>query len=288
VKKTSLIVLFIAFSVGLSAETANHVTGAPRLEARTVAYRFGVATPVYTQQRWGTIIYLNKSEKIVNVVMADADNFELHIEKNINYVTVNSKADSTPGARTNLSLMATSGNLYTVAIYDVTGNPEGHADTQVTLDSTGDREMNAAQHEPPKYVSAEKLAEVDAELKHARAAVEDSNREKEEYRQKMEKKAADDAEAAKASAIKEVRSGYKFTKATAEPFKVYSMTDDGKFTMIKTHANEQFAIYELKEGKPIAINIFPDGTGSIRCDRIVDNGYFQVGKKKAYFSREKD
>lgn len=276
------IVLAVAFAaVGLAADKKATVTGDPVLTARNVSYHFGSAIPVYTQRHWATIIYLDKTEKIIDVLMADKDNFEIHVEKNVNFVTINTKADSAAGAKTNLSLVTISGNIYTTAIYDVSGNPDGHADSQVNLDVSADQEMKAAMNAPPKFVPAEQVAELSTALKAAQESLVAAKKQ-------MEEKLATQADVAHSEAIKQVQSGYTFNKAKGEPFKVYSITDDGKFTIVKTHAKESFAVYQVKDGKPVAINIFPDPDGTIRLDRIVDSGYFQIGKKKASFTRAEE
>jgi hypothetical protein len=75
-------------------------------------------------------------------------------------------------------------------------------------------------------------------------------------------------------------------RGRAQPFSVTEIYDNGKSTFIKTEAREAFTVYEIKDGKPVAANLFPDGNGIIRLDRVVDNGYFRLGKKKAEFHRE--
>jgi conjugative transfer protein CagX len=280
-KKGLLLLAAVTVSSLAWAADKKVITGDPILTARNVSYHFGSAIPVYTQHHWATIVYLDKAEKIIDVLMADKDNFEIHVEKNVNFVTVNTKAESAPDARTNLSLVTVSGNIYTVAIYDVSGKPDGHADSQVNLDVSADQEMKAAMNAPPKFVPAEQLTEVNAALKAAQENLAAAKKQ-------MEEKIATQADVAHAEAIKQVRSGYSFNKAKSDPFDVYSMTEDGKFTIVKTRAREQFAVYQVKDGKPIAINLFPDGDGTIRLDRIVDSGYFQIGKKKAPFVRTEE
>lgn len=255
------------------------VTGDPNLSARNLSYHFGNAVPIYTQRRWSTILYLDKNETILDAVMADKDNFELHTEKNVNFITVNTKADSTLGAKTNLSLFTGSGNIYTVAIFDVTGKPDMHADTQVNLDASGDQQMKSAMNAPARFVPADQVNALKTQLGEAEKGLQAA-------KVAFEEKLRQQQDVAQAAAIKEVKSGYEFNKARAKPFEVYSMTDNGKFTILKTHAAEQFAVYETKDGKPVAINMFPDGDGTIRLDRIVDTGYFQIGKKRAAFARQ--
>jgi type IV secretory pathway VirB9-like protein len=264
------------------------ITGDPSLTARNVSYHVGSATQIYTQRRWLTLLKLNKDEKIINVMWADKDNFEVHSEKNSNFITINTKADSTVGSRTNLSLLTASGNLYTIALFDVTGKPEGHADIEVNLDASADAEMTAAIQAPPKFVPAGQLEALGEALRASQAETQAAKAAAAAQKLEMEKKLVEQTDEVHTAAVKEIHSGYRFTKAKEKPFEITSMTDDGRFTYFKTNAAEQFAVYQMKDGKPVAINLFNDGHGSVRLDRVVDAGYFQIGKKKVAFAREKE
>jgi type IV secretion system protein VirB9 len=73
-------------------------------------------------------------------------------------------------------------------------------------------------------------------------------------------------------------------KAQREPFLVSAIYHDEAFTYIQCAAREKPALYEVKDGKPNLIH-FQLENGVYIASKILDNGYFAIGKKKATFSR---
>ena len=67
-----------------------------------------------------------------------------------------------------------------------------------------------------------------------------------------------------------------------KPFNVTAMFTDGKFTYIQAHPDEPPALYELRDGKPNLIQFdFRDGT--YIASKVLDSGYFQIGKQRLTF-----
>ena len=77
---------------------------------------------------------------------------------------------------------------------------------------------------------------------------------------------------------------FDYTYRDEKPFDVRAIYHDGEFTYIKAAATEKFAVYELKDGKPNAINFeLRDGTYVI--PKVVDRAYLEIGKKRMEFVR---
>jgi type IV secretion system protein VirB9 len=66
---------------------------------------------------------------------------------------------------------------------------------------------------------------------------------------------------------------------------VSAIYHDSKFTYIKSDAAEKFAVYEVRDGSPNLVNYeLRDGTYMVA--KVLDDGYFEVGKKRMEFKRK--
>jgi type IV secretion system protein VirB9 len=112
-----------------------------------------------------------------------------------------------------------------------------------------------------------------AELTEARAAVEAANRRAAEsianYQQQYPAK------------LQFVYGTLRYSK----PFLVRSMWHDGQFTYIKADATELPALYEVKDGKPALLN-FQVHQGTYVVPKVLDEGYFALGKERYTFSQQ--
>ena len=70
-------------------------------------------------------------------------------------------------------------------------------------------------------------------------------------------------------------------KAAGWPFLVEAMWHDGRFTYLRSRAQEAPALYELKDGKPslVAYDLTPDDLYIAR--HLLSDGWLQIGSKKA-------
>ena len=81
-----------------------------------------------------------------------------------------------------------------------------------------------------------------------------------------------------------VRFPYRF-EAGKKPFFVRAMYHDDKFTYIQARPEETPTLYEIKDGKPNLVNFsYKDGVYVV--DKILDQGYLAIGKRKLAFTRE--
>jgi len=268
------LIVLAASAVLLAADAVK--AGDPLADAQRIAYHLGQTPSVPVTLKWKTILVLPSSEKILDVVCGFKDEWDVYAPKDSNFAMVQPlKA----GARSDLAFVTKAGNIYTFELHDVSAQAESHAYTQVLIEAVDDK-MRAALDADPKYYGADEVAAFRAQAKKA-----------EDLSAEAAAKAARDAEAAQAAAreaaTKAIKHDYKFDQklASKEPWNVTSIWHDEKFSYIEATPSEQFAIYELVDGKPTAINIFPSGDGSFRTDRVLSSGYFKLGKRELKFAR---
>jgi type IV secretion system protein VirB9 len=272
---TPLIAAFFLASVtGLMAADVVK-SGEPLADAQRIAYHLGQTPAVPVALKWKTIIVLPSTEKILDVVCGFKDEWDVYAPRDSNFAMV------TPlkaGARTDIAFVTKAGNIYTFELRDVSGQTDGHAYTQVLIDA--DDKMRAAAGADPKYYGADDVAAFRAQAKRA-----------EDQSADVAKRAAREAEeaqtAARAEAIKQIKHDYRYDQAAAAkaPWNITSIWHDEKFSYVEATPSEQFAVYEVVDGKPTAINIFPTGDGSFRTDRVLGAGYFKLGKRELKFAR---
>jgi type IV secretion system protein VirB9 len=63
------------------------------------------------------------------------------------------------------------------------------------------------------------------------------------------------------------------------------MYNDDKFTYIQARPEETPVLYEVEDGKPNLVN-FEYKNGVYVVQKILDRGYFAIGKEKLTFARE--
>ena len=76
---------------------------------------------------------------------------------------------------------------------------------------------------------------------------------------------------------------YRF-KADRAPFFVHAMFHDDHVTYIQAHAPELPSLYELKDGLPNLVTFNVHG-GTYVVPKVLDAGYFVIGKKTLVFRR---
>ena len=280
IKKALLATLLLASSAALTAADAKDpkpaAAGDPLSDAQRIPYHMGQTPTVPVELKWKTIFILPSSEKILDVVCGFKDDWDVYAPRDSNFAMVQPlKA----GARTDLAFVTKAGNIYTFAIQDISGQAGAHAFTQVLIDATDDK-MRAALNADPKYYSADDVAAF-------RSEAEKAEKQSLEAAAKAARESDEAQAVARAEAAKRIKHDYRYDEAAAAkaPWSIASMWHDDKFSYIEAAPSEQFAVYEVVDGKPTAINIFPNGDGSFRTDRVLAAGYFKLGKKQLNFSR---
>jgi hypothetical protein len=276
-KKELLMLAFVcAAAQCLFGAEAKPAAGAPLSDAQRIAYHLGQTPSVPVMLKWKTIFVLPASEKILDVVCGFKDDWDVYAPKDSNFAMVTPLKAAT---RTDLAFVTKSGNIYTFEIQDVSTQRDAHAYTQVLVEAADDR-MKAALNDSPKYYGADEVAAF-------RAQAQKAEKQSQELAAKLDQQVEDAKAAARTQAQKTIKHDYHFDEAAAarSPWNVVSIWHDDKFSYVEASPSEQFAVYAVTDGKPTAVNIFPTGDGSFRTDRIIDSGYFKLGKKELRFSR---
>jgi type IV secretion system protein VirB9 len=272
----SLLLASAAVLTAADAKDPKPAAGEPLADAQRIPYHLGQTPTVPVALKWKTIFVLPSSEKILDVVCGFKDDWDVYAPRDSNFAMVQPlKA----GARTDLAFVTKAGNIYTFAIQDVSGQAGGHAYTQVLIDATDDK-MRAALNAEPKYYSSDDVAAF-------RAQAQKAEKQSQELAAKAAKETEDAQAGARMEAAKRIKHDYRYDEAAAAkaPWSIASMWHDDKFSYIEATPSEQFAVYEVVDGKPTVINIYPTGDGSFRTDRVLSAGYFKLGKKQLNFSR---
>ena len=235
---------------------------------------------IQSRVRHTTVIVLPDSEQILDFVAGDSDTWAVSGAANVAYVK--------PGeakARTNIALICASGNIYSFRVHE---DSDAEPDLIVYVDYAG--LAQAAADEPlkpgkrptphePKYISKMDVA---------------IYQEAAEQAERNARAAWDQADRRMRQAIDEFRATYPtlirfeyqlHRKAQQAPFEVSGMWHDGRFTYVRSQATEAPALYESRDGKPslVAYDLTPDGLYIVK--RVLHDGFFQIGKKKAEWRR---
>ena len=225
--------------------------------ARIVHYHANDIVAIRAKMYYTTLIALPAAEKILEVATGDKDFWILDAVQNYCFLH-----PAKEGIHSNLNLITDMGNVYSFTLDDVeTADP----DLKVVIEPS-DPSTLASVRGPEKFVPA---SEVTAARIQAQA---------------VELHAKQAVEAFRASyPVAHLAFDYKYK--TKPPFDVEAIYHDDHFTYIKSSAQEKFAVYELKDGKPDLVSFqLKDNTYVIA--QVVVKGYLQIGKKKLAFVRK--
>ena len=238
----------------------------PGLVARTLEYWDKELPEVHTRVRYTTVFVLPKSEKIMDFVCGDKENWVINGADNFAYIKPQKEK-----ARTNLNLVTASGNVYSFLVSESDLQP----DLKVFIQPK-EETMLTALTATPKWVSA---GEVETLKEQARTAHEEA-REATESAAKTAREQVDAFRTAYPGKLKHV---YRYVDRG--PFQVSAIAHDDRFTYIWANPQETPALYEIKDGKPNLIS-FEFRNGLYVVNKILDDGYLAVGKHRLDFKRE--
>ena len=218
-----------------------------------------------TRLRYTTMVILPENEEILDVVCGDRDFWVISATQNIAHIK-----PAKEGAATNLNLVTARGTVYSFLLTEskaaspdlkvyVTANPDDH-------------------HTTPKFIpatqAAAQVSALETEVKDARAAAE------------MAQHRSDDTIAAFKEHYPSTLQFAYGTPKYQKPFYIRSIWHDGRFTYIKSDAQELPALYELHDGEASLVNFQVEG-GTYVIPKILDQGYLALGKQKFAFQRER-
>ncbi len=225
--------------------------------ARIVHYHANDIVPIRAKMHYTTLIALPSSEKILEVATGDKDFWILDAVQNYCFLH-----PAKEGIHSNLNLITDKGNVYSFTLDD---DEAQQPDLKVVIEPS-DPSTLASVRGPEKFVPASEVAAARIQAKivelHAQQAVE-------QFRANYP--------------VAHLAFDYKYKNKP--PFDVQAIYHDDHFTYIKSSAQEKFAVYELKDGKPDLVSFqLKDNTYVIA--QVVDRGYLQIGKKKLAFARK--
>jgi type IV secretion system protein VirB9 len=230
--------------------------GAQSTGVREVSASDRTVIPLHTRLRYTTMVILPDDEEILDVVCGDRDFWVISATQNIAHIK-----PAKEGAATNVNLVTARGTVYSFLL------TEGKTELDLKMYVTADPNRPAA---TPKYVSANELATVQAQVTEARAAVETAQHK------------ADDAIATFKHLYPATLQFVYGTPKYAKPFYVRSIWHDGQFTYIKTDARELPALYEVSDGQASLVNFQVLG-GTYVIPKVIERGYLALGKDKFPF-----
>ena len=247
-RKSLLLIIVVAFA---------SVTGFADGAARLVKYHANDIIAIKAKLRYTTLIELPPTEKILAAASGDKDFWVIDVAQNFCFLH-----PAKTGIHSNLNLITDKGNVYSFTLDEVTGEP----DLKVIVEPSDSSLMAASTSAGPKFVSAEELDSYKAQLQRTKLQADDAvNRFRSEY------------------PTKDVKFDYHFKNE--RPFNISALYHDDKFTYIKSNAGEKFAVYEIKDDKPNLVE-FQLKDGTYVLPKIVDRGYFEIGKKHLSFERK--
>lgn len=239
--------------------------------ARVVKYGKEDIVPVHAKVRYSTLIVLPDDEEILDFTTGDREFWIINGSHNLCYVH-----PAQAGIRSNLNLITASGHVYSFLLTEISSDPNAQPDLKLFVEP---KEGTASTGTLRGYVRAADAEAYKKELEAAHA------------------QAADQIRAAQARAtekINQFRSSYPTKlqfdyamdpKLSREPFLVSAIYHDETFTYIRCGAREKPSLYEIKDGKPNLVP-FQVENGVYIVPKIMDSGYFAVGKKKLNFARQ--
>ena len=225
--------------------------------------------------RHTTLIVLPAGERILDFVVGDSEYWHLTGAANVAYLKPLAE-----DAATNVALVCESGRIYSFLVSE-------HAEDPAHLVFRVEAGAEAAGMSPgsaggPAFVAR---SEVAAYREMAAEAAEAARRAQEQAEAgilEAQRWAEAEIEAFRAEYPARLAFEYRLDRgASGRPFIVEAMWHDGRFTYIRSLAQESPALYETKDGEPsmVAYDLTEDGLYVAR--RVLGDGWLQIGDRRA-------
>ena len=211
--------------------------------------------------RHTTLIVLPASERILDFVAGDSEYWHLTGAANVAYLKPLAE-----DAATNIALVCESGRIYSFLVSEH-GEEPPHLVVRV---ESGAEAAGMSGAGAPAFVAR---SEVAAYREMAAEAAEAARR--------ARAAAEAEIEAFRAEYPERLAFEYRLDRdASKRPFLVEAMWHDGRFTYIRSRAQESPALYELRDGEPslVAFDLGEDGLYVAR--RVLGDGWLQIGDER--------
>lgn len=249
----------------------------PTEMSRTVAYDDKEIPAVRTRINFQTVIVLPKQEQIMDVLIGDKTSWKAEASDGTNIAYVKPEK---AGARTNLNLVAASGNVYSFLLAE----GDGQSDLKVIVQAK-DPEMAKQAGARPKWVSAAELEQFKKEVEATKGELAQAKADAAKEIAGLQEKADQDMNDFKSKFPASLKHDYKYSNDRRHNFDVKAIAHSDKFTYIYASPQETPSLYEVKDGKPNLIS-FSYQDGVYIAPKVMDAGYLAVGKHKLNFKRE--
>jgi type IV secretion system protein VirB9 len=260
------LVMFAGFLAAFLLQPSSAADG-----ARVVKYGREEIVLVQAKLRFSTLIVLPDDEEILDFTTGDREFWIINGSHNLCYVH-----PAQAGSRSNLNLITANGHVYSFLLTEISGDPKVEPDLKIFVEpKEGSGAQNSSLH---GYVKAGEAEAYKKELEALRAQTAEQVR-------AAEAQAAEQINRFRSSYPSKLQFDYALDpKAAREPFLVAAIYHDDRFTYLRCAAREKPSLYEIKDGKPNLIH-FQFENGVYIAPKIIDNGYFAIGKKKLTFVR---
>ncbi len=244
------------------------------------------AIAVTAQVRHTTTIVLPREESIVDVVAGDADYWDVSAAANVAYVK-----PLEAGIASNVTLVAESGRVWALLVAESSGEDP---DLIVYVEGPERPALADAPRHAPAFVAGGVLAAHEAEEAAARAEL-----------QAIEEAAAEEVAAVwtehdaawtrwRDEYPRRLRFPYRLDEAAFEPpFEVEALWHDGRFTYLRSRAEESPALYELREAdrrfgrrglEPSLVSYEVHDDGLYVADHVLGPGRLRIGDSETEWS----
>ena len=221
--------------------------------------------------RHTTLIVLPAGERIFDFVVGDSEYWHLTGAANVAYL----KPLAEDGA-TNVALVCESGRIYSFLVSE-----HGEKAPHLVVRVDPGAESPGAAPGAPGFVAR---SEVVAYRRMAAEAAEVARRAREDAEAGIldaRAEARAEIEAFRAEYPGRLRFEYRLdSEASKRPFLVEAMWHDGRFTYIRSNAQESPALYELKDGEPALVAFDLTGGGLYVARHVLDDGWLRIGDKR--------
>ena len=230
---------------------------------------------IQTKVRHTTVIVLPAEENILDFVVGDSEYWHLTGAANLAFLKPIAE-----GVNTNVALVSESGRIYSFLVAErKSGQP--HLVVRIERPVDDDSRISSAAHEPA-FVSRDRVAAYQQMAQQAAETARTAKQDADTRVAQVERQSAAAADRFRADYPTRLKFPYLLDKNAMEwPFLVEGMWHDGRFTYLRSNAQESPALYELKDGKPalVAYDLTEDGLYIAR--HLLGDGWLQIGKKKA-------
>ena len=211
--------------------------------------------------RHTTVIVLPAEERILDFVAGDAEYWHLTGAANVAYLKPLAE-----DAATNIALVCESGRIYSFLVSE---HGEEPPHLVVRVESGAEAAGKSGAGAPPFVARSEVAAYRQMAAEAAEAA------------RRARAAAEAEMEAFRASYPERLAFEYRLDRdASKRPFLVEAMWHDGRFTYIRSRAQESPALYELRDGEPALVAFDLTDGGLYVARRVLGDGWLQVGDER--------